>query len=245
MAAQEIQYQATDPPLPPPPEAQLPRDKPLGPLENLARTADFWSRTLTIYAGYKACQVGAGGWLVVRMRTRWMQEPWCAAWSDRLGSACRLLSLPGAATLGTLNAESQRAYSAVHAAFNGSDVLLCRRTRCCCGRRGGARIGSSTSTGRRRCGVPSYGLVCCPCSQVLAAVAAGFAPPRSSGRQLGRCAAAYGRRAAADASVSVPARLQHQKAAEQMYKLCIDLRGFYLKVCVPCCWALAGCDQLA
>ncbi len=58
MAAQEIQYQATDPPLPPPPTAPLQQDKRLGPLENVARTADFWSRTLTIYAGYKACQVG-------------------------------------------------------------------------------------------------------------------------------------------------------------------------------------------
>ena len=58
MAAQEIQYQATDPPLPPPPTAPQQQDKRLGPLENVARTADFWSRTLTIYAGYKACQVG-------------------------------------------------------------------------------------------------------------------------------------------------------------------------------------------
>jgi hypothetical protein len=41
----------------PPPELQ--RDKPVGPLENVARTADFWRRTLVIYAGYKACQAQA------------------------------------------------------------------------------------------------------------------------------------------------------------------------------------------
>ncbi|PRW59732.1 putative aarF domain-containing kinase 1 [Chlorella sorokiniana] len=79
MAAQEIQYQATEPPLPPPPSAPLQRDKRLGPLENVARTADFWSRTLTIYAGYKACQahallLRAAGWSEDRLKN----EHWAA-----------------------------------------------------------------------------------------------------------------------------------------------------------------------
>lgn len=50
------------------------RERPLGPLGNLARTADFWARALTIYAGYKACQAHAlalralGGWSEERLR---------------------------------------------------------------------------------------------------------------------------------------------------------------------------------
>ncbi|PSC70875.1 putative aarF domain-containing kinase 1 [Micractinium conductrix] len=57
----------------------LPRDKPLGPVANVARTADFWARTFTIYAGYKACQAQAAalramGWDEARLK----DEHWAA-----------------------------------------------------------------------------------------------------------------------------------------------------------------------
>ena len=59
------------------PAPELQRDKPLGPLENVARTADFWRRTCVIYAGYKACQaqalaLRALGWDEARLK----EEHW-------------------------------------------------------------------------------------------------------------------------------------------------------------------------
>lgn len=147
MAAQEIQYQATDPPLPPPPTAPLQHDKRLGLLENVARTADFWSRTLTIYAGYKACQVGAagqprhgmecGGGLVESRGTQPAEAPRLlrAAGGNsqrQLLPAQRHAHRPTTLCCTTMPAPLTAAATA--------PCSLCRRTRCCCGRRGGARI---------------------------------------------------------------------------------------------------------
>lgn len=63
---QEQPHEAEPPPLP-----ELQRDRQLGPLANAARTVDFWARTLSIYAGYKACQAQA---LALRLLCGWSEE---------------------------------------------------------------------------------------------------------------------------------------------------------------------------
>lgn len=65
---------------------------PTGPLASFARTADFWARSLAIYAGYKACQaqalaLRALGWSEERLKSEhWARQHSQAA--EQMYSLC-------------------------------------------------------------------------------------------------------------------------------------------------------------
>lgn len=78
--------------LPPVAMSQQQDAPPAGPLASLARTADFWARALSIYAGYKACQaqalaLRALGWDDARLKSEhWARQHTKAA--EQMYSLC-------------------------------------------------------------------------------------------------------------------------------------------------------------